>query len=239
MQIIPAIDIVNKKVVRLSQGGFDREKVYSDDPVLVAKEWKRQGARLLHVVDLDGARLGKPKNTDVVADIAKEAKIDIEFGGGLRSEEDIESAFNAGVRFVVVGTSAVIDEAFCGRVAKKFGKKVIFAVDVKDSRVAVKGWKELSKKSASGYIVKLEALGAGRIIYTDITRDGMMAGPNREGLESVLDSTALEVVASGGISSIEDIRVLKKLESKGLVGVILGKALYEGKIDLEEAIRVS
>ena len=237
MKIIPAIDIMDKSVVRLEQGKFDKEKVYSENPVLVAKEWKRQGAKLLHVVDLDGARLGNPVNMDVVREIVKNAGIDIELGGGLRDAGNIEAAFKAGVRLVVIGTSAVIDEGFCKSLTEKYGDKIIFAVDVKDGKVAVRGWTEVSEKDAGEYIKKLETLGAKKIIYTDISRDGMMTGPNLEALKGVLQSTSLEVTASGGIRSIEDIKVLKGLEKDGLTGVIIGKALYEGKIDLREALK--
>ncbi|MGB2705452.1 MAG: HisA/HisF-related TIM barrel protein, partial [Candidatus Omnitrophota bacterium] len=159
MNIIPAIDIMDKRVVRLEQGEFDKGKVYSENPILVAKKWKEAGARLLHVVDLDGARLGKPVNLDVACEIVKNVEIDIELGGGLRSAEDIESAFTAGVRFAVVGTSAVEDEAFSRRLVEKFGDKVIFAVDVKDGKVAVRGWKEVSESGIDDYIKKLEAAG--------------------------------------------------------------------------------
>jgi len=210
--------------------------VYSENPILAAKEWKEAGAGLLHVVDLDGARLGKPVCLDVVAEIIKDVRIDVELGGGLRSAGDIENAFAAGVRFVVIGTSAVEDDAFCARLTDKFGDKVIFAVDAKDGKAAVRGWKEVSEIDVDGYIKKLEAAGAKKIIYTDISRDGMMTGPNLEALKSILRLTSLEVTASGGISSIEDIKVLKALEKDGLKAVIVGKALYEGKIDLKEAI---
>jgi len=236
MNIIPAIDIIEKKVVRLEQGKFNKEKVYSDNPVMVAKEWKNKGAKLLHVVDLEGARLGKPVNLDVIREIVRDVKIDIELGGGLRTEEDIESALKAGVRFVVVGTSAVEGEGFSKRLTEKFGDKIIFAVDAKDGKVAVKGWKELSEKEIEAYVKELEAIGAKRIIYTDISRDGMMSGPNFEILKSILSQTKLEVTASGGISSIDDIKKLKPLEKDGLTGAIIGKALYEGKIKLEEAL---
>ena len=239
MEIIPAIDIMDKRVVRLEQGEFGKGKVYFENPILAAKKWKEAGARLIHVVDLDGARLGKSVNLDAAGEIVKNVEVDIEFGGGLRLVEDIKSAFTAGARFAVVGTSAVEDEAFSRRLAEKFGDKVIFAVDVKNGKVAVKGWREISESGAIDYIKKLEAAGAKRIIYTDVSRDGMMAGPNLEALKSILRLTSLRVTASGGISSIEDIKVLKGLEKDGLQAVIVGKALYEGKIDLKEAINAS
>jgi phosphoribosylformimino-5-aminoimidazole carboxamide ribotide isomerase len=237
MKIIPAIDIMDQKVVRLERGQFDKEKVYSENPVMAAKEWKARGAELLHVVDLDGTRLGKPVALDIVREIADNVGIAIELGGGLRTEEDIESAFKAGARFAVIGTSAVEDEGFCKTVTDKFKDRVIFAVDVKDGKVAIKGWKELSAKSALEYIKNLASLGAEKIIYTDISRDGMMQGPNLEALKFILQSTTLEVTASGGISSVDDIKTLKALEPDGLKAVIVGKALYEGKIDFREALR--
>ncbi|MBL7156708.1 MAG: 1-(5-phosphoribosyl)-5-[(5-phosphoribosylamino)methylideneamino]imidazole-4-carboxamide isomerase [Candidatus Omnitrophica bacterium] len=238
MNIIPAIDIIDKKVVRLQRGEFDKEKVYSENPILTARKWKDLGARLLHIVDLDGARIGKPVNTDVISEIVKDVGIDIELGGGLRTEKDIDSALKIGVHFAVVGTSAVTDEAFCKRLVGKFHDKIIFAVDTKEGKVAIKGWREISEKDVSEYIKKLEELGATRIIYTDISRDGMMTGPNLETLKSILQSTSLKVTASGGISSINDIKTLKGLEKGILQAVIVGKALYEGKLDLKEALSV-
>ena len=237
MRIIPAIDIIDKRVVRLEQGKFDKEKVYAENPIMIAKNWKEKGATLLHIVDLDGAKIGKPVNLDVVGDITKE--VDVELGGGLRNESDIESAFRAGVKFVVIGTSAVRDENFRSNLIKKFGEKIIFAVDVKDGKVAIKGWKEVSDKNALDYIKDLEGVGAKRIIYTDISKDGMMGGPNFEVLKSILENTNIKVTASGGVSKIEDIKKLKEIENDGLDSVIIGKALYEGTIDLKEAISVS
>ena len=236
MQIIPAIDIMDKSVVRLEQGKFEKEKKYSENPILVAKEWKKIGAKLLHVVDLDGARLGKPISLDVVSEMVKGAEVAIELGGGLRTIQDVESAFKAGACACVIGTSAVSDKEFCKEVIEKFGSKIIFAVDVKDGKVAIKGWKELSPKSAEDYLKELEEIGAKKIIYTDISKDGMMSGVSLETLKAILESTTLEVIASGGISSVDDVKALKGLGKSKLVGVIIGKALYEGKIDLKEAI---
>jgi len=234
MRIIPAIDIIDKRVVRLEQGKFDKEKVYAENPILIAKNWKEKGATLLHIVDLDGAKIGKPINLDVIGDIAK--VIDIELGGGLRSESDIENAFKAGVKFVVIGTSAVEDESFRINLVKKFQEKIIFAVDAKDGKVAIRGWKEVSDKDALEYIKELENIGAKRIIYTDISKDGMMEGPNFQVLKAILENTNIKVTASGGVSKIEDIKKLKEIEGNGLDSIIIGKALYEGTIDLKEAI---
>ena len=239
MKIIPAIDLLDSKVVRLEQGKFDKVKVYSENPVLMAKKWKDMGAVILHVVDLDGARLGKPVNTEIVREIAKKTAIDIELGGGLRKEEDIENAFKAGVKFCVIGTSAVQDKELCMRIIEKFGENIIFAVDAKDGKVAVRGWEELSGKDVLEYVKELEELGAKRIIYTDISRDGMMSGPNLDTLKSILNETSLEVTASGGVSRISDIKTLKEINTREVFGVIVGKALYEGRFDLKEALSVS
>lgn len=239
MMIIPAIDIMDRSVVRLRQGKFDSEKIYSENPVKVAGEWKDQGALILHIVDLDGARLGRPVNMDVIREIVKEVRVDIQLGGGLRTEEDIESAFRIGSSFAVIGTSAITDEAFSRAILEKFGEKIIFAVDVTDGKLAIKGWKERSDTDAIDYVKKLALLGAKRIIYTDISRDGMMQGPNLETLKSVLQATSLEVIASGGVSSLDDIKILGAMEGQGLKGIIVGKALYEGKINFKEALGVS
>ena len=237
MNIIPAIDIINRKVVRLERGEFGKVKVYSENPVLVAKKWEELGARLLHIVDLEGARLGKPVNTDVINEIIRNIKIPVELGGGLREKGHIQTAFNIGARFVILGTSGIKDEALCRSLVEKYKEKIIFSVDVKDGKVAVEGWKEVSEKDAVEYIKKVERLGAKKVIYTDISRDGMMTGPNLEALKSILQSTSLKITVSGGISSIEDIRALKELEKDGLEAVIVGKAIYEGKLDLKNALK--
>lgn len=237
MKIIPAIDIMDQRVVRLERGDFGTEKIYSENPVKVAEGWKDCGAQLLHIVDLDGARLGKPVNLDIIREITRSVKIGVEVGGGFRSVADIDNAFRAAVYFVVIGTSAVLDEALVSNLIRKYKDKIIFAVDAKDGRVAIKGWKEISGEGVLEYAQKLERLGAKKIIYTDISRDGMMKGPDLETLKSILESTTLEVTASGGVSGIDNIKELKKMEHLGLSGVIIGKALYEGKIDFREALR--
>lgn len=237
MEIIPAIDIIDKKVVRLERGEFDRIKVYSENPVLVAKKWEALGARLLHIVDLEGARLGKPVNTDVINEIIRNIRIPVELGGGLRKKEHIETAFNIGARFVILGTSGVRDEELCKSLVERFGERIIFSVDVRAGKVAVEGWKKVAEEDAIEYIKKVERLGAKKIIYTDISRDGMMAGPNLETLKTILQSTSLKITVSGGISSIRDIGALKELEKDGLEAAIVGKALYEGKLDLKNALK--
>ncbi|MBL7158543.1 MAG: 1-(5-phosphoribosyl)-5-[(5-phosphoribosylamino)methylideneamino]imidazole-4-carboxamide isomerase [Candidatus Omnitrophica bacterium] len=238
MKIIPAIDLINGKVVRLEVGRFDKVKIYTDDPVEKAKEWSDLGAKLLHVVDLDGAKIGKPQNFDVIKKIADSTELDIEMGGGLRDEKNIAQAFSLGIKYAVVGTSAVQDSGFCTRMIKKYKNRIVFAVDVKDGKVAIKGWQESSDTDVAEYLSRLEKMGAKTVIYTDISKDGMMAGPNIAVLKEILSSTSLDVIASGGVSRLADIKVLKGLEKDGLKGVIIGKALYEGKIDLKEAFDV-
>jgi len=236
MQIIPAIDIIDKRVVRLERGEFEKKKTYEERPLLTARRWKEEGAKLIHVVDLEGARLGRPVSLDIIGDIIRDVRIDVELGGGLRTEKDIEEAFNIGVKFCVIGTSAVKEESFARHAVARFKDKVVFAVDVKSGKIAVKGWEEVSARDPETYVKELEAIGAKRIIYTDVSKDGMMSGPNLKALREVLKSTSMEVTVSGGISNIDDIKELKALEKGGLSGVIVGKALYENKINLKEAL---
>lgn len=237
MKVIPAIDIKGGRVVRLLQGDYAKETVYSGTPVDVAKRWVGAGANILHIVDLDGALEGKLKNEAAVKDIAGAVKADIELGGGIRDEATIESVLAAGVKRVVLGTSA-LDEGFVKRMAWRFGKKIIVGIDAKDGIVRTKGWIAKTGLKAVDFAKRLEDTGIGGIIYTDISRDGMLEGPNIAELEAMLRATSLGIIASGGVSTIDDIVELKALESRGLIGVIVGKALYEGKIDLKEALQI-
>jgi len=237
MKVIPAIDIKGGKVVRLMQGDYAKETIYSDSPLDYAKKWDECGAKMIHIVDLDGALEGKLKNEEVVRRIAAEVNADIELGGGIRNEETIENVLAAGVDRVVLGTSA-LDEGFVKRMGWRFGKKIVVGIDAKDGILRTKGWIQKTNFKAVDFVKRLEDTGIGGIIYTDISRDGMLEGPNIAELEAMLKATSLEIVASGGVSTLEDITELKSLESLGLVGVIIGKALYEGKIDLAQAIRL-
>ena len=237
MKVIPAIDIKGGKVVRLMQGDYAKETIYSDSPFDYAKKWDECGAKMIHIVDLDGALEGKLKNEEVVRRIAAEVNADIELGGGIRNEETIENVLAAGVDRVVLGTSA-LDEGFVKRMGWRFGKKIVVGIDAKDGILRTKGWIQKTNFKAVDFVKRLEDTGIGGIIYTDISRDGMLEGPNIAELEAMLKATSLEIVASGGVSTLEDITELKSLESLGLVGVIIGKALYEGKIDLAQAIRL-
>jgi len=235
MLVIPAIDLKDGKVTRLMRGDFKLEKVYSDDPINVAKKWEAAGARRIHLVDLDGAISGEFKNLPLIQEIQKSISIPVELGGGVRSEKVIEEALFIGISYVIIG-SRLVDENFSKRVIKKFGDKLIMGVDAKDGKVAVSGWTKTTELDYVEFIKRLEGRGAKTVIFTDIAKDGMLQGPNFDALKRVLDETSVDVIASGGVSSIDDLLKLKRLETKGLIGAIVGKALYEKRFDLKEAI---
>ncbi|MDD5449721.1 MAG: 1-(5-phosphoribosyl)-5-[(5-phosphoribosylamino)methylideneamino]imidazole-4-carboxamide isomerase [Candidatus Omnitrophica bacterium] len=235
MLIIPAIDLKDGKVARLTRGDFKFEKVYSDDPLSVAKKWEEAGARRIHLVDLDGAISGEFKNLSLIEKILKNVKVPVELGGGVRSEAIIEEALKRGVAYVIIG-SRLVDEDFSAKIIKKFGDKLIMGVDAKDGKVAISGWTKKTKIGYIDFIKKLSALGAKTVIFTDIATDGMLKGPNVEAIKKILSETKMEIIASGGVSSIDDLLILKRLEVKGLIGAIVGKALYENRFDLKEAI---
>lgn len=236
MLVIPAIDLKDGKVARLRRGDFKFEKVYSDDPIGVAGKWEAAGARRIHLVDLDGAVSGEFKNLPLIEEILKTVKVPVELGGGVRSEEVIEDALKRGVSYVIIGTR-LVDEKFSKKIIKKYGGKLIMGVDAKDGKVAVAGWTKTTELDYVEFIKRLEGQGAKTVIFTDIAKDGMLQGPNTEAIKKVLDATSLDVIASGGVSSIDDLLILKRLEVKGLIGAIVGKALYENRIDLKEAIK--
>ncbi len=239
MLIIPAIDIKDGCVVRFVQGRLDK-KVYSRDPVKTAKHWVKQGAKLIHVVDLDGAFTGTPKNLDMVKQIAKGVDVPVQFGGGVRSAGMIGKLLGFGIQRVILGTMAAQDKAFLKKVFKKFKDKVIVSIDTKADRVLTKGWQSsYGNTDILKFAHSLKSIGFKQVIYTDVLKDGTLKGPNIKGIKSLLKETGLNVIASGGISSLSDIRKLKLLEKKGLVGVIIGKALYEGRFTLTEALRLS
>ncbi|MDD5691922.1 MAG: 1-(5-phosphoribosyl)-5-[(5-phosphoribosylamino)methylideneamino]imidazole-4-carboxamide isomerase [Candidatus Omnitrophica bacterium] len=238
MLIIPAIDLRGGKVVRLFQGMFNREKVYSNDPVKAAKHWARQGAQFLHIVDLDGALKGVPKNLKAVKDISAKVGIPFEFGGGVRSIEMISKLLELGAQRVVLGTRAASDPAFLKRAKKKFGEKIIVSIDAKEGKVLTEGWNLGGAKTALNFAAEIKKAGFKQLIYTDISRDGTLSGPNIKGVKELLEKTGLKVIASGGVSGLDDLAKLKKLEKKGVIAVIVGKALYEGRFTLAEAIRV-
>lgn len=239
MLIIPAIDLRGGKVVRLFQGKFDREKVYSPDPVKVAKHWVRQGAKLLHIVDLDGAKSGSPKNLKLLEEIIRQVGVGVEFGGGVRSLKTISKLLDLGVRRVILGTKAASDAEFLKKAWNKFGEKIIVSIDAKADKVLTQGWNSRVSKTTLGFARELKKIGFKQLIYTDISKDGTLAGPNILGIKKLLKETGLNVVASGGVSNLKDIVNLGKLKKQGVVGVIIGKALYEGKFTLTQALKVN
>ncbi|MGC8669402.1 MAG: 1-(5-phosphoribosyl)-5-[(5-phosphoribosylamino)methylideneamino]imidazole-4-carboxamide isomerase [Chthonomonadales bacterium] len=236
MLVIPAIDIKGGKCVRLRQGQFTLVETYSEDPVAYALRWQRLGAQRLHVVDLDGARVGMPQNTDVVRRIVRSVSIPVQVGGGIRNAEVVERLLRIGADRVVLGTAVAGDDEAARAILMPYGDRVIVGVDAKDGRVAVSGWLQRLDESAEEFVVRLERLGARRFIYTDISRDGMLGGPNIEGLRRILRLVRVPVIASGGVASVEDVRALAGVGEPNLEGVIIGKALYAGALDLAEAI---
>ena len=233
MRIYPAIDIKNGECVRLSQGRFDDVTVFYKDPVEVAKMWEGAGAEFLHIVDLDGAADGFSKNFDVVASIVKSVNIPVQIGGGIRTANTIESYIQNGINRVILGTAAIKDIDFTKAAIEKYGDKIVIGIDAKDGFAAVEGWMEVSDRSAVDFAKQVERWGAKTIIYTDISKDGMLSGPNFEAMEQMANSVSCDVIASGGVSSIEDI---EKLKTCGVEGAIVGKALYVNKINISEAI---
>jgi len=239
MLIIPAIDIKDGCVVRFVQGRLDK-KIYSRDPVKTAKHWVKQGAKLIHVVDLDGAFSGNPKNLALAKQIAKAVDVPIQFGGGIRNIGMIETLLDFGIWRIILGTKAAQDRDFLKKAFKKFKDKIIVSIDTKAGRVLTKGWQSSYRNTdILKFAHSLKNIGFKKVIYTDVLKDGTLKGPNIKGVKNLLKETGLNVIASGGISSLSDIRRLKLLEKKGLEGVIIGKAIYEGRFTLTEALRLS
>ena len=236
MIIYPAVDVKDGRCVRLVQGEFDKVTVYSDDPVEMALKWESMGAQYLHVVDLDGARTGRSCNIPIISEMAVKIGIPVQLGGGIRTIENIETILCKGIHRVILGTSAVKDPDLVKQALENFGDSIVVGIDAKDGMVAIEGWAKTSKFTAIGFARKMEELGAKTIIYTDIARDGMLSGPNLKAMEEMANAVNVEVIASGGVSDINDIKDLKKV---GVRGVIVGKALYTGDLDLKEAIEVA
>uniref|UniRef100_Q9RPQ5 1-(5-phosphoribosyl)-5-[(5-phosphoribosylamino)methylideneamino] imidazole-4-carboxamide isomerase n=1 Tax=Thermoanaerobacter pseudethanolicus (strain ATCC 33223 / 39E) TaxID=340099 RepID=HIS4_THEP3 len=236
MIIYPAVDIKDGRCVRLVQGEFDKVTVYSDNPVEMGLKWERMGAQYLHVVDLDGARTGQIQNTPIISEMAVKLGIPVQLGGGIRTVETIETLLCKGIHRVILGTSAVKNPELVKQALKTFEDSVVIGIDAKDGMVAIEGWAKTSEFTAIRFAKKMEELGAKTIIYTDISRDGMLAGPNLKAMEEMVKAVNIEVIASGGVRNIDDIRNLKNV---GVSGVIVGKALYTGDLDLKEAIEVA
>ena len=239
MLIIPAIDLKDGRCVRLFRGEMDKETIYFEDPVAAAQHWLSEGARFIHIVDLNGAVEGHPVHTREVAAICRQPGLSVELGGGLRSIEAVESAMNLGVSRVVIGTAAYDNAEFLRDLCKKFPGKVVVGIDARDGKVAVKGWKETTAMEAVELAKRCEADGATRIIYTDIDRDGTREGVNLEETLKIAIAVKIPVIASGGIATLEDIKKLLPLEKDGVEGVIVGKALYSGTVTLKEALFVA
>jgi len=237
LQLIPAIDLHEGECVRLYQGDIAQKTVYSSNPVEMAEKWEKYGAKLLHVVDLDGAFAGEPKNTEVIKEISETLKIPVQVGGGVRTEENVEFLFGIGVSRIVIGTSAYNNPDFLLRVASKYPNKIILGIDAKNMMVAVKGWVDVTEVSACDMIKRFENVPLGGIVYTDIARDGTMQGPNTKALLEVASYSPFPIIASGGISSEDDLRNLLHLNVSNIEGAILGKSLYSGAIDLAKAIK--
>ena len=234
MQIFPAIDLRGGQVVRLYQGDYDQMTVYGTDPCAVARDFI--AAKYLHVVDLDGARSGTAENLESIAALARQGGLFIEVGGGIRSEETIRKYLDAGVYRVILGTAAITQPDFLENMVAKYGEKIAVGVDIKDGMVAIKGWTEVSALTCDAFCEKLEKMGVKTIICTDISKDGLLSGTNLELYRHLGETYHMDIVASGGVSSLEDVAALEKM---GLYGAILGKALYTGHIDLAEAVKLA
>ena len=235
MQLYPAIDLYEGKAVRLLKGEYQKMTVYSDNPKEVAKDFQKAGARCIHLVDLEGAKFGTAPNLDTIAGILRETDLFVEVGGGIRSMDVIETYLTLGVNRVILGTAAVTNRAFLEEALRTYGEKIAVGVDLKDGYVAIKGWTETSAWTADAFFADLETLGVQTVICTDISRDGAMQGTNRELYRSLSQRYKIQLIASGGVSSLDDVKALKNMN---LSGAIIGKAYYTGAIDLRQALEV-
>ncbi|MCI1931793.1 MAG: 1-(5-phosphoribosyl)-5-[(5-phosphoribosylamino)methylideneamino]imidazole-4-carboxamide isomerase [Clostridia bacterium] len=233
MQIYPAIDLKNGQCVRLKQGRFDDVTFYGNDPVERAGEWIKAGATYIHVVDLDGARTGNGENLEAIKKIAETYKVSIETGGGIRTMRDIEERIKAGVSRVIIGTAAVKNPDLVKDAVKVYGEKIAVGIDASNGMVAIDGWEKISNISSLDLCRKMAGYGVKYVIYTDISKDGMMSGPNIESTKKLIEKTGINIIASGGVTTMKDIENAAKI---GAEGVIIGKALYQGKLNLKEVI---
>ncbi|MFT4144095.1 MAG: 1-(5-phosphoribosyl)-5-[(5-phosphoribosylamino)methylideneamino]imidazole-4-carboxamide isomerase [Mobilitalea sp.] len=236
MILFPAIDIKNGQCVRLRQGSFQDVLVYSDVPLKIAKQWEAAGASFIHIVDLDGALVGHSVNDEVIKEIVREVKIPIQVGGGIRTIKDIENKLSLGIDRVIIGTKAVKDPAFIKEAIATFGsKRIVIGIDAKDGMVAIEGWEKVSSYQAVTLAVEMKKLGVKTIVYTDISKDGMLQGPNIAHTKEMVQVTGLNIIASGGVASLKDLEMLEEIN---VYGAIMGKALYENRIDLKKAVNL-
>ncbi|MBZ4688495.1 MAG: phosphoribosylformimino-5-aminoimidazole carboxamide ribotide isomerase [Clostridia bacterium] len=238
MLLLPAIDIREGQCVRLYQGRKEETTVYSEEPVAVAKLWERMGAPMLHVVDLDAAFSGSPQNLGVIKEITESVSVPVQVGGGIRSMETIEEVLSMGVKRVILGTIAINNQKLVEEAVKEFGEGIVVGIDSKNGYVAVEGWEATTHKGALQLAREMEDIGVKRIVFTDTTRDGTLQGPNLEFTRELAEKTSLKVIASGGISSMDDIKRLLSIKKYGIEGAIIGKALYTGNIKLDEALQL-
>lgn len=236
MILFPAIDIRGGNCVRLIQGDYNKEKVYSDSPVAMAKEWADKGAEYIHIVDLDGAKSGVSTNAAVIQEIARNSSVPIQVGGGVRTMEAVKSHIDSGVARVIIGTAAIQNPDFLKEAVKDYGDKIAVSLDAKNGYIATDGWTDTSTVKALDLVKDLEEIGVKTIVYTDIAKDGMLQGPNFEELEAMNNASSIDVIASGGVSTEEDVR---KLAGKNMYGAIVGKALYDGTVTLEKLLEAS
>lgn len=239
MIILPAIDLKDGRCVRLEQGLMDRDTVYHEDPAAQARIWQEQGGEYLHIVDLDGAFAGVPKNREAIQQIVAAIEIPAELGGGIRDLATIEAYLELGIERVILGTVAKEKPELVREACRLFPDRIVVGIDAKDGLVAVRGWADVTTKKATELAMELEGCGVAAIIYTDIARDGMMQGPNIEATKALAEAISIPVIASGGVSSLEDIRRLLAIESSGVTGVITGKAIYSGALDLRAAVALT
>ena len=231
-EIIPAIDIIDGKCVRLEQGDYSKSTIFCENPVDAAKNWESMGARRLHVIDLDGAKAGQPINLDIVSEIVKNTSIPVQFGGGIRNMNNIAKIFSLGIDRIILGSAAVMDFNLIVDSCKNFGDKIIISLDAKKGEIAIEGWTQKTGISIFDLADKLINIGLKRIIYTDIKRDGMLEGPNLEGIIALAKHIPIPLIVAGGISSYSNITMLRALFHLGIEGCIIGKALYTNKLDL-------
>jgi len=236
MFIFPAIDLYGGKAVRLYKGDYAQMTVYSDSPIDVARDFEKSGAKHLHIVDLEGARDGTTPNIDTVCALKKNTSLFCEIGGGIRTMEIVDRYIEAGIDRVILGTAAVTNPSFAKEAADKYGEKIAVGVDIKDGFVAVKGWTEKSNESAFDFCKKMQSIGIGTLICTDISKDGAMQGTNVELYKTLSNELNMKIVASGGVSSLDDVKALRALD---IYGAIIGKAYYTGAISIEEAVKIA